>query len=335
MTPHLTPHRLLISVGISVGLWAAAATTAAACDASSLIANHEGTRSCAYTDTTGHRTVGVGFNLDACSASKWNSILPSVSYQDVYSGKTCLTSGQIHTLLEYSMRDAVAESRRVVSNYDSMCCNVQNVVTDMTFNLGSLSGFGTLVSLLERSEYAAAADDMKNTLWCRQVGRRCTEDVGMVRQGCGGSGPSPSPPPGPGPSPGPSQGCKTCIENGGGMACADKCGACGTSCTNCVKYGGGKACASKCCDGGSGGRSGFASMLKLLVQEAKDQQGVAGKIVRQPQCCFCGNGGDGSGACTTVDYCASKGGGYRCTQPGSGGCEWVKKSALQPNGGCV
>lgn len=47
------------------------------------------------------------------------------------------------------MRDAIAESRRVVSNYDSMCCNVQNVVTDMTFNLGSLSGFGTLVSLLE------------------------------------------------------------------------------------------------------------------------------------------------------------------------------------------
>ena len=176
------PHQLKLLA--SIGLWAAAATTAAACDASSLIANHEGTRSCAYTDTTGHRTVGVGFNMDACSQSTWSSILPSVSYQDVYDGKTCLTPGQIHDLLEYSMRGAIAESRRVVSNYDSMCCNVQNVVTDMTFNLGSLSGFGTLVSLLEQERYSAAADDMKNTLWCDQVKSRCTDNVNRMKKGC-------------------------------------------------------------------------------------------------------------------------------------------------------
>jgi lysozyme len=155
------------------------------CDASSLITRHEGSRSCSYTDTTGHRTVGVGFNMDAVSASTWNSILPGVSYQNVYSGKTCLTSEQIHTLLEYSMKDAVAEARRVVSNYNSMCCNVQNVVTDMTFNLGSLSGFPTLVGFFERGDYADAAADMKNTLWCRQVGSRCTEDASMVARGCG------------------------------------------------------------------------------------------------------------------------------------------------------
>ena len=59
--------RLLLSLGVC----AAAATTASACDASSLITNHEGSRSCSYTDTTGHRTVGVGFNMDACSQSTW------------------------------------------------------------------------------------------------------------------------------------------------------------------------------------------------------------------------------------------------------------------------
>ena len=35
-----------------------------ACDASSLITRHEGKRLCVYTDTTGHKTVGVGYNLD-------------------------------------------------------------------------------------------------------------------------------------------------------------------------------------------------------------------------------------------------------------------------------
>ena len=53
------------------------ATGGAFCDASGLIIRHEGSRSCSYTDTTGHRTVGVGFNMDAVSASRWSSICGS------------------------------------------------------------------------------------------------------------------------------------------------------------------------------------------------------------------------------------------------------------------
>jgi lysozyme len=155
------------------------------CDPSSLISKHEGSKTCSYTDTTGHKTVGVGFNMDAVSSSKWSSICSSCpSYSDVYSGAKCISSSNVNTLLQYSLRDAKAEAARVVSNYGSMCCNVQNVVTDMTFNLGSLSGFPTLVRYFESSNWAAAASDMKTTLWCRQVGSRCTEDAAMVAQGC-------------------------------------------------------------------------------------------------------------------------------------------------------
>lgn len=38
------------------------------CDAGSLIRVHEGTRKCVYTDSTGHKTIGVGFNLDQSGA---------------------------------------------------------------------------------------------------------------------------------------------------------------------------------------------------------------------------------------------------------------------------
>ena len=38
------------------------------CDASSIITRHEGSRKCVYVDTTGHKTIGVGFNLDAPGA---------------------------------------------------------------------------------------------------------------------------------------------------------------------------------------------------------------------------------------------------------------------------
>ena len=177
----------LLAVAAAAAAGSGAGVTAVgACDASAIITRHEGSRSCAYTDTTGHVTVGVGFNMDAVSASTWSSILPGgPSYDDVYYKRTCLTGGQIQTLLHYSMQKAEAESRRVVSNYDSMCCGVQNVVTDMTFNLGSLSGFNTLVSYFEQGDYADAAADMKTTLWCRQVGSRCTDDAAAVARGCG------------------------------------------------------------------------------------------------------------------------------------------------------
>ena len=38
------------------------------CNAGELIKLHEGSRKCVYTDSTGHKTIGVGFNLDTSGA---------------------------------------------------------------------------------------------------------------------------------------------------------------------------------------------------------------------------------------------------------------------------
>ena len=46
----------------------AAKTSSPNCDASSIIRGHEGTRKCVYVDTTGHHTIGVGYNLDQAGA---------------------------------------------------------------------------------------------------------------------------------------------------------------------------------------------------------------------------------------------------------------------------
>lgn len=40
--------------------------------------------------------------------------------------------------------------------------------------------------------------------------------------------------------------CATCVENGGGYACADRCDGCSDACLNCIDGGGGTACASLC-----------------------------------------------------------------------------------------
>lgn len=226
-------------------------TVGSQCDASSMIKRHEGSRSCVYTDTTGHKTIGVGFNLDQSGA---RSVCESagIDYDSVYSGATCLTDTQINALLAYSMKQAESSAAADVSSYDSLCCNVQNVVTDMAFNLGQagLAEFRNTISNINSGNWAAAASGMRASLWCSQVGSRCTEDAGDMEKGCGPSPspspPSPSPSP-PSPSPSPSSNCKSCVENGGGKACVSRCEQCGSSCTSCIENGGGMACASRCC----------------------------------------------------------------------------------------
>lgn len=133
---------------------------AQSCDASSMIKRHEGVRDCVYVDTTGHKTIGVGYNLDqsgartaveSCGVSVaddrqttaynlkvWAELtrVEQINFDDIYSGKTCLTSSQVDCLLSFSLKAAESGARSDVSSYDGLCCNVQNVVTDMVFNLG-------------------------------------------------------------------------------------------------------------------------------------------------------------------------------------------------------
>ena len=55
----------------------------------------------------------------------------------------------------------------------------------MTYNLGEagLASFNTFNSLMEAGEWDQAADDLSGTLWCSQVGSRCTRDQNQIR-GC-------------------------------------------------------------------------------------------------------------------------------------------------------
>ncbi len=78
------------------------------------IVGFEGVRDYAYDDATGRRvngpakghvTVGVGFNMDRTNArDAWNQVFGnSVSFDDVRSGKTNLTSDQIRALFDHDM----------------------------------------------------------------------------------------------------------------------------------------------------------------------------------------------------------------------------------------
>ena len=55
---------------------------------------------------------------------------------------------------------------------------VQNVMVDLTFNMGSgasgFGGFGSFIADVCAGSWAAAGSNLQGTLWCTQVGQRCS-----------------------------------------------------------------------------------------------------------------------------------------------------------------
>ena len=86
-------------------------------------------------------------------------------------------------LFEPSYQSAVRGASRAVSSYGSLCCGVQNVMTDMDYNLGDggFASFSTFISLINQKRWADAAADGKGTSWCGQVGSRCRWRAAVAR----------------------------------------------------------------------------------------------------------------------------------------------------------
>ena len=61
----------------------------------------------------------------------------------------------------------------------------QAALLDMDFNMGlaTVEQFGTFLHLLASGQYQAAADDLGNTLWARQVGSRATRIRQIIASG--------------------------------------------------------------------------------------------------------------------------------------------------------
>ena len=126
-------------------------------------------------DTTGNRTVCYGFNLETGSA-KSNVEAVGGNFNDVYNGG-CLSKSQCEQLLDTEV-DVARQGEKQIYGNSITCSCAKSVLVDMTYNLGEagLASFTTFNSLMESGQWDAAADDLSGTLWCSQVGSRCTRD---------------------------------------------------------------------------------------------------------------------------------------------------------------
>jgi lysozyme len=142
---------------------------------------HEGRRVNAYVDSRGIPTIGVGFNLTRPDAKDKIAAL-GLSYEAVCRGTVFLTDPQIDALLDLDIAAARAGARRCVRGFDTLPPRAQMVIIDMVFNLG-VGGFSTfrkMIAAVERRDWTAAAEEMRDSIWYHQVGRRADQDIALI-----------------------------------------------------------------------------------------------------------------------------------------------------------
>lgn len=122
---------------------------------------HEGWRNFPYVDTVGKTTIGVGYNItDRGLPDEWigKQLLADITwYYNQYTA--------------YPWFANLSEDRQVV-------------LIDMAFmGWQHVLEFHEMLTALAKSDFAAAADAMLDSVWAKQVGKRATDLADGMRSG--------------------------------------------------------------------------------------------------------------------------------------------------------
>lgn len=135
-----------------------------------LLLVHEGIKTKEYVCTAGHRTIGVGFNLDAHK-------LPSfVKPKMLNNGKIVITIDEAVALLDDSLGEHYQDLIDSIPWYTQLDAWRQAALLDMAFNMGvpALIKFKKTLGLIQNQRFAEAALEAKDSKWAK-------EDVGASR----------------------------------------------------------------------------------------------------------------------------------------------------------
>lgn len=164
------------------------------------LARHEGYMPSPYRDSEGILTVGIGFNLERPNAG---ALLKrhGIELSDVLQGRRKVTEEEAWALAESDLQTATSDARSLFPGFDSAPVGVQEVLVNMSFNLGRkrLSGFKKLQAAVAAGDWEAASREMLDSKWAAQVGRgdhkdgqpqRAKELAGQMRRGGATAGPT-------------------------------------------------------------------------------------------------------------------------------------------------
>lgn len=138
-------------------------------DMQSLIVDDEGLRIWPYVDTTGHRTWGVGHNLDA---------------EPVANDVAAALHGAALLQFQHDM-DGVLAVASTQPWWDALNDARQAAIADMLFNLGTgaIETFGVFFGYIAGQRWQAAAADLRTTKVYRQLPTRYARLATMIETG--------------------------------------------------------------------------------------------------------------------------------------------------------
>ena len=95
----------------------------------------------AYRDTTGHVTVGIGFNMDAAGAQQvWDRIFSSnLSFNRVYNSNDELSDEDVRNLFQYSIQQRLDQLKRIYAqSWLKLRANERLGIEDSYYNCPAL-----------------------------------------------------------------------------------------------------------------------------------------------------------------------------------------------------
>jgi lysozyme len=123
----------------------------------------EGKRNRMYVDSQGVPSIGIGHNLRDCSISE----------------------RAIRVIFEDDVAIAESTAKTLFQTFDGLSDNRKAVVVNMAFNLGQerLAEFHHFRAHVAAQDFKAASDEMLDSLWAKQVGKRAERLAQMMREG--------------------------------------------------------------------------------------------------------------------------------------------------------
>lgn len=138
------------------------------------IESEEGLRLYVYDDANGQPIV-AGYTVVGN---------PTIGYGRLLTSAHGITQDEAGTLLLHDVTAADGDVSRLPV-FAHLNVARQAALLDMDFNmgLGTLEQFTTFLALLASAHYDAAAADLENTMWARQVGSRAVRIEQIIRTG--------------------------------------------------------------------------------------------------------------------------------------------------------
>lgn len=145
--------------------------------------NEGGFHAKVYEDSTGHKTIGIGFNVDRPGAEQTLAeVVGETAADDIMRGRRELKEEEAQQLLAMDIAEATNDAKRIVKGYDELPERIQKVLVDLTYNVGEgdLRGFKKFLAAVENKDWEVAIEELLDSNYAFQTGARAINNAMLI-----------------------------------------------------------------------------------------------------------------------------------------------------------